>query len=424
MAKIRLTDAKLKSLKGQPGKRYAAMDIAPSGFGVRVSPNGRKTFVLRGRYPGPNASKHYSWRALGEYPALTLEQARAKAGAWLLLVKQGKDPAVVEERARLAEIQKQRAAADNTFSAVAEAWFKAKLSKERIGRQVEVGVRSNLFPKWADRPIVDITEDDVFALIKRKAATSPSSARNLLGHAKRLFTWAIDERAYGLTVSPAEKLNATKVVGEKTKKRRRTLSDDEIRALWRASYRLGIHGTAYRLLLLTGCRLNEVVDMSKPEIDRRQGLWTIPPERMKGKDDAAREHVLPLTSEILAEIDSLQQQEGKFLFSLTHGRTATWINMTIKKRLDALMREELGAEFKAFVNHDLRRTVRTRLSSLRIPEAAAEALMAHAPPPMVGTYNTHDYLEEKREALEKWAAHLRTIVNPKPDNVVALRAEA
>jgi len=60
---------------------------------------------------------------------------------------------------------------------------------------------------------------------------------------------------------------------------------------------------------------------------------------------------------------------------------------------------------------------------LRIPEVAAEALMAHAPPPIVGTYNTHDYLPEKQEALEKWAAHLRTIVNPKPDNVVALRAE-
>ncbi|HXL13941.1 MAG TPA: Arm DNA-binding domain-containing protein, partial [Bradyrhizobium sp.] len=234
MAKIKLTDAKLKSLKGQPGKRYAAMDIAPSGFGVRVSPNGRKTFVLRGRYPGPNASVHYSWRALGEYPALTLEQARAKAGAWLLLVKQGKDPAVVQEQARLTEIAKQRAAADNTFAAVAEAWFKAKLSKERKGRQVEVGVRSNLFPKWADRPIAEITEDDVFSLIKRKAATSPSHARNLLGHCKRLFSWAIDERIYGLKTSPAAALNATKIVGEKKKKRRRTLSDDEIRALWRA----------------------------------------------------------------------------------------------------------------------------------------------------------------------------------------------
>jgi integrase len=284
-------------------------------------------------------------------------------------------------------------------------------------------MRSNLFPKWADRPIVGITEDDVFALIKRKAATSPSSARNLLGHAKRLFSWAIDERCYGLTVSPAEKLNATKIVGEKKKKRRRTLSDTEIAALWRASYRLGIHGTAYRLLLLTGCRLNEVVDMSKPEIDRKKGLWTIAAERMKGKDDDAREHILPLTSEILAELDSLPSK-GPYLFSLTHGRTPTWITTAVKQRLDALMTEELGTEFKPFVNHDLRRTVRTRLSSLRIPEAAAEALMAHAPPPMVGVYNTHDYLPEKREALEKWAAHLRTIVNPTPDNVVALRVEA
>jgi len=80
-----------------------------------------------------------------------------------------------------------------------------------------------------------------------------------------------------LKTSPAAALNATKIVGEKKKKRRRTLSDDEIQALWRASYRLGIHGAAYRLLLLTGCRLNEVVDASKPEIDRESGLGQFRP---------------------------------------------------------------------------------------------------------------------------------------------------
>jgi integrase len=405
------------------------MDIAPSGFGVRVSSNGRKTFVLRGRYPGPNASAHYSWRALGEYPALSLEQAREKAGAWLLLVKQGKDPAVVEEQARLAEIRKQRDAADNTFGAVAEKWFELKLKSERKGRQVEVGVRSNLFPKWADRPITEISEDDVFSLIKRKSATSPSHARNLLGHAKRFFSWAIDQRCYGLTASPAERLNATKIVGKKKTKRSRTLTDAEILALWRASHHLGIHGAAYRLLLLTGCRLNEVVDMSKPEVDRKKALWTIPAARMKGKEDEAREHVLPLTSEILAELDALNQLEGPFLFSLTHGRTATWINTTVKQRLDALMAEELDkmdppVKFEPFVNHDIRRSVRTNLAGLRIPEEAAEALLAHVRPGMIGNYNTHKYIDEKREALSAWAAHLRTIVEPQPDNVVDLHARA
>jgi hypothetical protein len=111
MTKIKLTDAKIKSLKpvfpdglakaGRPvgpGERYALMDLYPGGFGVRVTPNGRRTFVLRARYPGPDASRHYSWRALGEYPVLSLEQARAKAQEWLLLIKQGKDPATMEKQ--------------------------------------------------------------------------------------------------------------------------------------------------------------------------------------------------------------------------------------------------------------------------------------------------------------------------------------
>jgi hypothetical protein len=242
MAKINLTDPKLKSLKPifpeglanagkrlAPGERYALMDNHPSGFGVRVSSSGRRTFVLRARYPGPDASQHYSWRALGEYPVLTLEMARKKAGEWILLIKQGKDPAIVEEQARIAEIQKQKLEKDNTFKKVAETWFETKLIHERKGREVERDIRANFFGEWADRPITDISEDDVFYVIKKKSATAPSQARNLLSDLRRLFQWAIDERRFGLTVSPCEKINTTKIVGKK-KKRRRVLDDYEILA--------------------------------------------------------------------------------------------------------------------------------------------------------------------------------------------------
>jgi integrase len=447
MAKINLTDAKLKTLKpmfpkghakaGKPlgaKERFALMDSTVSGFGVRVTAGGRKTFVLRARYPGPDASEHYSWRALGEYPALTLEQARAKAGAWIVLVKQGKDPGVVEALARAEELRKRAQAQDNTLKIVAEDWFDRKLVKERKGKSVKRDFRKNFISVWGDRPIIEITEDDVFAVIEQKSLTAPSQARNLLGDLKRFFSWTIDQRGkYGLLISPCENLRASKIgtIGKK-KKRRRVFSDDEILAFWRATATECMpypYGPAYRLLMLSALRLNEAVDAAKPEFDKREKIWTVPAERMKGTNEDAREHVVPLTAEISALFDSLPQQEGPYLFSTTHGKKPVWVSDLAKRRLDELMTAELRkldppVEFKPFVNHDIRRTVRTRLSRLRIPQDAREAVLAHKKPAIEDTYDAHEYLDEKREALSVWAAHLRTIVEPAPQNVIELHARA
>jgi hypothetical protein len=147
---------------------------------------------------------------------------------------------------------------------------------------------------------------------------------------------------------------------------------------------------------------------------------------MKGKDSgtkAARPHAVPLAEDILAVIDSLPRfKGGEFLFSTTRGATPVWMGSKIKDRLDARMLRTLKASARTrgddpsrvtlppFVNHDIRRTVRSQLSRLRISEEAREAVLAHVRPGIKGVYDLHDYLDEKREALELWAARLREIV--------------
>ena len=74
-----------------------------------------------------------------------------------------------------------------------------------------------------------------------------------------------------------------------------------------------------------------------------------------------------------------------------------------------------------WVNHDIRRTVRSNLSALRVAEEVREAVLAHVRPGIKGTYDLYDYLDEKREALELWAARLRSIVNPQPSNIIQLK---
>lgn len=429
--RVNLTDRKILSLKpAAEGQRYQVMDSEVPGFGVRVTDSGVKTFIFRTRFPG---SQNPNRREVGRYPAMTLGDAREKARTWRTLVKQGIDPALVEEKARAEALRKQ----ENTFSSVAEDWFKDKLPSERKGPEVERDVRGQFIAAWGKRPITDITELDVLAVIKAKRRTAPAQARNLLGHARRLFSWAIDQRIYGLTASPCEHLKPSKIVGEKVTGDR-ILSDDELFALWRAAERLPYpHGPVYRILILTALRLNEAADSCRTEVDRQNGVWTIPASRMKGKNGKARAHVVPLTSDVLAILDSLPKfKQGPYLFTTTFGASPVWMSDKVKKRLDARMLLTLRALARRrdvdpaeivlprWTNHDIRRTVRSRLSRLRITEEAREAVLAHARPGIKGTYDHYDYLDEKREALELWAARLREIVAPAPDNVVQLHVMA
>ncbi len=129
---------------------------------------------------------------------------------------------------------------------------------------------------------------------------------------------------------------------------------------------------------------------------------------------------------------------GDYLFSHSFGRKPAWMSEKVKKRMDARMLRTLRAVarlrgddpaavvLRRWTNHDIRRTVRTNLSRLKVTEEAREAVLAHARPGVKGTYDLHDYLDEKAEALTLWAARLRGIVDPPPpaDNVVALRARS
>src|ERR1700716_3434057 len=124
MAKKPLTDRKVQSLKpAAKGNRYQVMDALVPGFGVRVTDKGVKTYIFQARFPG---SANPARREITE---ATLEKARDKAREWAALVKQGVDPAQVEERSRKEQAQVQT----STFGAIANDYFERKLAKLRSG---------------------------------------------------------------------------------------------------------------------------------------------------------------------------------------------------------------------------------------------------------------------------------------------------
>ncbi|MCC8949207.1 tyrosine-type recombinase/integrase [Bradyrhizobium sp. Arg62] len=407
--KRKLTDkfiSSLKNKKAPDGKRIDYWDEITRNFGVRLTDGGVATYVLYLRWPGSSVAAR---RMIDRVEDTTLAKARETADEWRKLVKQGTDPKKKEHENRVKLQQEQQ----TTFGVVAEAWLADGIRGQRKAAEVRTDVRREFKKPWEKRPITSITTADVASIIKAKAAKGhPAQARNLLGYVKRLFDWAVDQHAYGIEKSPAEPLRAVRLVGKKNI-RRRVLTDDELRAVWAAAEQTEYpYGPIFRMLILTGQRKSEVGDARWSEFDLNRKLWIIPAERMK-MDEA---HVVPLAADVIALLSELPRfKDGDCLFSTHFGAKPCNGYSKAKERLD-----ELTGELEHWVIHDLRRTMRTGLSALPIPDNVRELMIAHAQPGLKKTYDRYAYIEEKRRGFGLWEAHLRGILQ-QLDKVVALR---
>jgi integrase len=176
------------------------------------------------------------------------------------------------------------------------------------------------------------------------------------------------------------------------------LTPDELAAVLRACDELGWPaGAIVRLLALTGQRFGEVAGMAWGELDLQGALWTIPAARMKGK----RPHEVPLSQPALAIIASLPQVSSVWVFP-ARGTGPTKNIRPAKARLDLL------SGVSDWTIHDLRRTAASGMARLgTAPHVVAEVL-GHARSGVTSTvYVRHQYLEEKRAALEAWAAEVK-----------------
>jgi integrase len=468
-----LRDKKVAALKvtgktkdGKPRRRQDFMDAVIPGFGVRVTDRGQRTYILAGRFPG---APHYTRRELGNVGAMKLADARAKARWWIEQIGQGKDPSVEEERIARENVGHQK----NTFAACAADYIASDViglnperPRQRKAKDVAGDFERVLIPLWGEKAVTAITHDDVEDVIervkktgtaqmlasfgikplarkhkrgrpaKRQGGPALAQARNLLGTIKTFFNWVRRQKRYGLKSNPCVDLSAKHLVGPKIPVDR-ILNDDETVAFWRTAGRMGYpYGPLYQLLLLSGVRLNECADASWSEFDLRGRKWLIPKERMKGRNEKARAHAVPLTDDMLAILAALPRfQKGDFLFSTTFGVKPVWVNDKVKKRLDARMLRTLRAlarmrgddpdkvQLKPWANHDLRRVLRSGLSRLRVDRDTAEAVLAHLPGGIVGTYDVFDRYDQKKDALSQWGAHIRSLVQPsKSANVIALAA--
>lgn len=439
--KKRLTDNLIAGLPAATkGTRSEIRDDLVSGLSVRVTDKGKKTFVLVARFPG---SQNPTRRAIGEYPALSLKEARETAKDWLLLLRRGLDPKEELERVKTENLRKRT----NTFSAVVEDYLKdiPTRNRNRHAEQDAREIRRELLERkdragkvtwrnaWASKPVVDVTDADIAELIAAiRDRPAPGMAYNTWGHVKAIFSWAMGperRQGYGLTINPTLNLQPKHFRLSKTISTR-VLHPHEIRAYWAVAeatpYPLG---PFYKLLMLTGQRKSEVAEARWPEFDLKNKLWTVPPERFK----SGQSHIVPLSDDAVALLEKLERFEGEdagdFIFSTTKGKKPINGFSRAKSALDEAMlkllkNDDPAALLPDWVFHDVRRTVRTRLSGLRINSEVAEMVIGHGKTGLRRVYDQHTFEPEMREALDRWATALKQTVSPEPaENVLQFPRE-
>jgi integrase len=248
------------------------------------------------------------------------------------------------------------------------------------------------------KPLASVGRRDIAALLADvEAASGPYARNHVRASLSAFWTWAIAE---GLV----EANPVAGTVKAQAQSRDRVLSDAEIALIWR-NLPVGDFGDIVRLLLLTGQRREEIGALQWSEVNLTDGVITLPPARVKN----GRSHQVPLSEPALAILAARHsKREGPAVFG-RDGRDSftNWSNT--KAALD----RKLGPSFQDWHLHDLRRTCATGMARLGINLPVIEKVLNHTSGSfagIVGVYQRHDFADEKREALEKWAKHIGEIV--------------
>jgi integrase len=352
--------------------RETFWDEKTTGFGLRVTAKGARTWVAMYRHGG-----RQRWLTLGTYPVMPLADARQKAKDALNAVQHGADPAGEKKIDRAAD----------TWASLCERYLAEvarKDCKPKTLYEYERIINNVLLPKWRNLKAKDVTRAEVKALI------GPIRARGAEIEANRVAAMISIIGNFGLEEEILESNPATRIKKTKEQSRDRVLSADEIRAVWKA-----FDEPALKLLLLTGQRSNEVAEMTWSEVDLEAGIWTIAAERSKNR----LSHRVPLVGEAARILRGLPR-EGERVFQ--HG-----LRGSFEDARD-------GSGVAHFTPHDLRRTVGTGLAELGIDRTVIKKVLNHSESKnkdVTTIYDRHGYDNEKRDALTRWDERIKRILN-------------
>jgi integrase len=415
-----LTDALIRALTAPGTDRLEYADTRSGGLALRVTPAGVKSWSFRFRDPVSGKPARFS---IGQYPEVSLADARKRADELRRAVAKGENP-IERKRHQRAEAPRK------TFRYLAERYMTEHARRfKRSADEDERRLKLHILPKWGSRNYETISRGDVIELIEELiAAGTPSLANAVHSLISSMFTFALDNGlAHG---SPCARLK--KRVAENVG--RRVLTDAEIRLFWPKVLHAPVSrrvGLALRLALLTGARAGEIAGLRRTELPHLDtpgaAEWVIPVERSKN----GRAHLIPLpplaVDTIRAAIElNTNGEELVFPSPSAEGPITGHALAVAMKRFGLKLAGEAAAmqSWKAEppTPHDLRRTFATRLSALGVPKEDRDACMNHARSD-VGSkhYDLYERRIEKLRALTLWSDALLALLSNAGTEVVPIR---
>lgn len=447
----KLTDTKVKNARLREGGEYVLADGGGLSLRVRAGAEGKviKSWILR--YLRPADGRHAKL-TLGNYPGMSLKDARKEAEKYRSPLGKGIDP----KHAKAAERSKN--AAELTMGELFKRWIAhfEQYGNSKDGRTPAPSTVSQHQWRWSkylaksleSLLVKDVTREHLAGVLDAMRGNTREQTRKAVATLRLMLGYA--ESRHLIEVSPARLIQPGDFGASKANDRERALSLLEMRQLWKAldtvvvsvaggSKKEGKSGKAktvclseavadaLRILLLTGARREEVTAMRWSELDLKASVWTLPKERTKNR----REHTIylsPLAVEILRRAENRHTGSG-FVFESDrkpenpiHKDSVT----TALERLQGRQKKQnpdaplFGME--PFTVHDLRRSAATAWGEhCKTQPHVIERMLNHQPEnKLVAIYQRQTYSEEQQAAWLAWGELVAHQVAKDPENVTPI----
>ncbi|MEA9905895.1 integrase arm-type DNA-binding domain-containing protein [Xanthomonas campestris pv. raphani] len=388
-----LTDTKLRALKPKPNV-YRVADS--NGLAIEVRPTGSKLWRYRYRYAGKA-----SMATLGEYPAVTLSDARIERDRMRVLVRGGANPAHVARTERATRVER----ANTTFGAIGLELL-AKRAKEGLSpgsvkrecRLIEKDLAS-----IADMPITDVSAPILLAALRKLEQRGIiETAHRARAHAGRVFRYAI---ATGrVERNPAD--NLAGALEQPKTKHFASLTDPEqignlLRALW-AYQGAAVTQAALKLAPMLFVRPGELRHAKWAHIDLDAAEWRYVTSKTKTP------HIVPLSSQVVTVLQDLLPltKRSDYVFPGVRSSGRPMSENTINAAL-----RNMGFDGETIVGHGFRAMARTVLDEvLGFRPDYIEHQLAHAVrDPLGRAYNRTAHLPERKKMMQAWADYLDSL---------------
>ncbi|MEZ9510761.1 tyrosine-type recombinase/integrase [Vibrio breoganii] len=405
-----LTDSKLKSLNGKKHDSSPIKIADRDGLSVYHRKTGKLSFVFRYRYNGKPQDL-----ALGVYPIVTLSEAREEAIKCKKLLSDGQDPKL--ER----QLKKMKVLEAVTVQDALEHWLTVDASKSRANfEKHRAQFKKHIYPFIGSIPL-DKCETRHWTSTLRNIRDgvhhrpAPSAAGYILSNCKRALEFCRED---GFAYSYALKDVKVRTIGEYQAKKDRVLTWVEMLDVWNWTQQETsnwYYANLTKLLMVFGCRSQELRLSKVSEWDLDSMVWTVPTEnnkiRKKVQNKAGGEIRRPIPEELKDYIQSLiDQSKNEYLLGELKSPEAV---STFGRSLPGKLKHD------AWTLHDIRRSFSTYLNELDIPPHIVEAMLGHEVSGIAGIYNKASYDTQKLTALNLWLSKLNETESQ--TNVVGIR---